>query len=346
MNTETTPEQAYLTAGQLLRQAREQHGLTQQTVADRLCLKLSTIRDIEEDNIPATMVPTFLRGYVRSYAKLVQIPEAEILAILDKHTPAKTAKVSPMQSFSLGKKRKKRESWLMWITWLIILVVISLTGAWWWQNHIAQQKELISMADHSAAKIAQKKASSEDLPTENHDQVTQLPTREQATSEPSPSVAVAENIAENAVAANNTSSHHQEVAQSVASTQNQAVKTPETQLAGNGPQAQTAPLSANQGTAQVPSVSENNSTTVADSNKLMMNFKASCWLQVVDANGKKLFSGTKHKGDHLSLSGSLPYELTIGAPAVVDVQFRGQVVDLSRFIKESRIARLKVPTAQ
>ncbi|MEK9499331.1 cytoskeleton protein RodZ [Photorhabdus sp. P32] len=342
MNTETTPEQAYLTAGQLLRQAREQHGLTQQTVADRLCLKLSTIRDIEEDNIPATMVPAFLRGYVRSYAKLVQIPEAEILAILDKHTPAKTAKVSPMQSFSLGKKRKKRESWLMWITWLIILVVISLTGAWWWQNHIAQQKELISMADHSAAKIAQKKGSSVDSSTESHDQAAQLPAREQATSEPPVSVA----LAENAVVANNTSSHHQEVTQSVASTQNQVMKTPGTQLAGNGPQTQTAPLPANQGTAQVPSVSENNSTAVADSNKLMMNFKASCWLQVVDANGKKLFSGTKNKGDHLSLSGSLPYELTIGAPAVVDVQFRGQVVDLSRFIKESRIARLKVPAAQ
>ncbi|MBS9438381.1 cytoskeleton protein RodZ [Photorhabdus noenieputensis] len=342
MNTETTPEQAHLTAGQLLRQAREQHGLTQQTVADRLCLKLSTIRDIEEDNIPATMVPTFLRGYVRSYAKLVQIPEAEILAILDKHTPAKTAKVSPMQSFSLGKKRKKRESWLMWITWLIILVVISLTGAWWWQNHIAQQKELISMADHSAAKIAQKKASSVNSATESHDQVTQLPAREQATSEPSASAA----LAENAVAANNTSSHHQEVAQSVASTQNRVVKTPETQLAGNGSQTQTTPLPANQGTAQVPSVPENNATAVADSNKLMINFKASCWLQIVDAKGKKLFSGTKHKGDHLNLSGSLPYELTIGAPAVVDVQFRGQAVDLSRFIKESRIARLKVPSAQ
>ncbi|MBS9424855.1 cytoskeleton protein RodZ [Photorhabdus caribbeanensis] len=341
MNTETTPEQAHLTAGQLLRQAREQHGLTQQTVADRLCLKLSTIRDIEEDNIPATMVPTFLRGYVRSYAKLVQIPETEILAILDKHTPAKTAKVSPMQSFSLGKKRKKRESWLMWITWLIILVVISLTGAWWWQNHIAQQKELISMADHSAAKIAQKKASSVDSATntKSHDQATQLPAREQATSEPS--VSAAENVVEA-----NTHNHSEEATQSAASTQNQVVKAPETQLTGNGPQTQTTPLPANQGTAQVPSVPESNSTAVADNNKLMMNFKASCWLQVVDANGKKLFSGTKHKGEQLSLSGSLPYELTIGAPAVVDVQFRGQAVDLSRFAKAGRIARFKVPTAQ
>ncbi|TDB61066.1 cytoskeleton protein RodZ [Photorhabdus khanii] len=330
MNTETTPEQAHLTAGQLLRQAREQHGLTQQTVADRLCLKLSTIRDIEEDNIPANMVPTFLRGYVRSYAKLVQIPEAEILAILDKHTPAKTAKVSPMQSFSLGKKRKKRESWLMWITWLIILVVISLTGAWWWQNHIAQQKELISMADQSAVQIAQKKAKAAGLSTESNDQATQLQASEQPLSAAS---------TENSVKANNADNNRGETSPPVASAQHQAVEPPETQP-------QTVPLPVNQGAAQTPNVSENSSMAVADSNKLVMNFKASCWLQVADANGKMLFSGTKKKGDSLSLSGLLPYKLTIGAPAVVDVQFRGQVVDLSRFIKEHRIARLKVPGTQ
>ncbi|ERT11539.1 cytoskeleton protein RodZ [Photorhabdus temperata] len=328
MNTETTPEQAHLTAGQLLRQAREQHGLTQQTVADRLCLKLSTIRDIEEDNIPANMVPTFLRGYVRSYAKLIQIPEAEILAILDKHTPAKTAKVSPMQSFSLGKKRKKRESWLMWITWLIILVVISLTGAWWWQNHTAQQKELISMADQSAAQVAQKKVHVSDLATGSNDQATQLPASEQPLSAAS---------TENSVKANNANSG--ETSPPVASAQHQVVETPEIQP-------RTAPLPVNPSAAPLSAVSENGSTAVADSNKLVMNFKASCWLQVVDANGKMLFSGTKKKGDSLNLSGSLPYKLTIGAPAVVDVQFRGQVVDLSRFIKEHRIARLKVPGTQ
>ncbi|MCC8420283.1 cytoskeleton protein RodZ [Photorhabdus thracensis] len=327
MNTETTPEQAHLTAGQLLRQAREQHGLTQQTVADRLCLKLSTIRDIEEDNIPANMVPTFLRGYVRSYAKLVQIPEAEILAILDKHTPAKTAKVSPMQSFSLGKKRKKRESWLMWITWLIILVVISLTGAWWWQNHTAQQKELISMADQSAVQIAQKKAKAAGLSTESDEQAIQL----QASEQP-PSAASTENsVKANNANTDNANNNSGNTSPPVASAQHQAVETPEIQP-------QTVPLPVNRGANQIPDV--------ADSNKLVMNFKASCWLQVIDADGKTLFSGTKKKGDSLNLSGSLPYKLTIGAPAAVDVQFRGKAVNLSGFVKAGHIARLKIPGTQ
>ena len=46
MNTENKTEEVKLTAGQLLRQAREKAGLTQQTVADRLCLKLTTVCEI------------------------------------------------------------------------------------------------------------------------------------------------------------------------------------------------------------------------------------------------------------------------------------------------------------
>ncbi len=80
MNTEATHDQnEALTTGVRLRNAREQLGLSQQAVAERLCLKVSTVRDIEEDKAPADLASTFLRGYIRSYARLVHIPEEELL---------------------------------------------------------------------------------------------------------------------------------------------------------------------------------------------------------------------------------------------------------------------------
>lgn len=85
-------------------------------VAERLCLKVSTVRDIEEDKAPADLASTFLRGYIRSYARLVHIPEEELLPGLEKQAPIRPAKVAPMQSFSLGKRRKKRDGWLMTFT--------------------------------------------------------------------------------------------------------------------------------------------------------------------------------------------------------------------------------------
>ena len=67
MNTEATHDQnEALTTGARLRNAREQLGLSQQAVAERLCLKVSTVRDIEEDKAPADLASTFLRGYIRS----------------------------------------------------------------------------------------------------------------------------------------------------------------------------------------------------------------------------------------------------------------------------------------
>ncbi len=117
MNTEATQDhQEANTTGARLRHAREQLGLSQQAVAERLCLKVSTVRDIEDDKAPADLASTFLRGYIRSYARLVHIPEDELLPMMAKQAPIRAAKVAPMQSFSLGKRRKKRDGWLMSFT--------------------------------------------------------------------------------------------------------------------------------------------------------------------------------------------------------------------------------------
>ena len=165
MNTEATHDKnEALSTGVRLRNAREQLGFSQQVVAERLCLKVSTVRDIEEDKAPADLASTFLRGYIRSYARLVHIPEEELLPGLEKQAPIRPANVAPMQSFSLGKRRKKRDGWLMTFTWLVLFVVVGLTGAWWWQNHKAQQEEITTMADQSSAELNAGKDNAQSVP--------------------------------------------------------------------------------------------------------------------------------------------------------------------------------------
>ncbi|MCR3755941.1 MAG: transmembrane component of cytoskeleton [Sodalis sp. Psp] len=159
MNTEVLQDQTVATTtGRRLRQAREHMGLSQQSVAERLRLKVSTVRDIEEDHINPNLASTFLRGYIRSYARLVHVSEEELMPMMDKQTPVKASKVAPMQSFSLGKTRKKRDAWLMGFTWLILFMMIGLTGAWWWQNHKAQQQDIANMANQSSAQLSQGEA--------------------------------------------------------------------------------------------------------------------------------------------------------------------------------------------
>ena len=298
MNTEATQDhQEANTTGARLRNAREQLGLSQQAVAERLCLKVSTVRDIEDDKAPADLASTFLRGYIRSYARLVHIPEEELLPMMAKQAPIRAAKVAPMQTFSLGKRRKKRDGWLMSFTWLVLFVVIGLSGAWWWQDHKAQQDEISTMADQSSAELNSGDNNSQSIPLDNQSANSAPDTAaNSAPVETSPAPAPAS---------------------APAPVENNAVVAPSQ---ANVDTAATTPL---------PTDQANVTAAAASAQDLVLNFTADCWLEVSDATGKKLFSGLQRKGGNLNLSGQAPYKLKIGAPAAVQIQYLGKPGDFS-----------------
>lgn len=329
MNTEATHESnAAKTTGERLRVAREELGLTQQAVAERLCLKVSTVRDIEDDTSPAELASTFLRGYIRSYARLVRIPEEELLPMMEKQAPIRAAKVAPMQSFSLGKRRKKRDGWLMSFTWLILFVVVGLTGAWWWQNHKAQQEEISTMADQSSAELSASNSNSQSAPLNNSDSSTADTSAQQPVQTPAPQSTATDSATNQPLAA---------TAQPTTTADSSAVVSPSQAPVDNAQT--TTPVAPD---TALPTDQAAVTTPAADPNALVMNFNADCWLEVTDATGKKLFSGMQRKDGNLNLAGQAPYKLKIGAPAAVQIQFQGKPVDLSRFIRTSQVARLTV----
>ncbi|MBD8215677.1 cytoskeleton protein RodZ [Erwinia persicina] len=325
MNTEATQEKSSVNStGERLRGARELMGLTQQNVAERLCLKLSTVRDIEEDKSPADLASTFLRGYIRSYARLVRVPEEELLPMMAKQAPVRAAKVEPMQSYSLGKRRKKRDGWLMIFTWLVLFVVVGLTGAWWWQNHKAAQDDLVTMADQNASPEGD---NSQSIPLTDSNASSGADNGSQTAIPLDTTPAESANTSSAPAAATPTAE-----APSVANTQ-----------ADNTQPAVVSPSQAPVDTGasgQLPTSSAGVSQPAVDPNAVIMNFSADCWLEVTDAAGKKLFSGIQRSGGKLSLAGTAPYRLKIGAPAAVQIEYQGKPVDLSRYIRTNQVARL------
>lgn len=339
MNTEATHESntAAQTTGERLRAAREVRGLSQQAVAERLCLKVSTVKDIEDDKSPAELASTFLRGYIRSYARLVGVPEEEILPMMAKQAPVRDSKVQPMQSFSLGKRRKKKDGWLMSITWLILFVVVGLTGAWWWQNHKAQQADLTQMADQTQAE-EHGDASDNSIPLNFNSQQSETDadtagTASQPTQSPSDN------------AQPQTSPVTPTVSAESPSTPSTAAVMPPAPAASAPVSTMPAPESAPASTATVqpglPTAQAAVSAATPHSG-LSLAFNGDCWLEVADASGKKLFSGLKHRGETLDVTGSAPYKLKIGAPNVVTVHYQGKPVDLTRFVRTNQVARFTV----
>jgi len=220
----------------------------------------------------------------------------------------------------------------MSFTWLVLFVVVGLTGAWWWQNHKAQQEEITTMADQSSAELNQAgNGNAQSVPLSTDSAATTSEPQTATTDTP------ATDAAQTPAATANTSAPQ---TQAPAQDQNAVVAPSQAPVdtATNAPAANTAaPLPTDQAGVATPAV---------DPNALVMNFTADCWLEVTDATGKKLFSGLQRKDGTLNLTGQAPYKLKIGAPAAVQIQYQGKPVDLSRFIRTNQVARLTVNAEQ
>ncbi len=133
--------ESILLPGDALRQAREHLGYSSLSVANRLRLRLSIIEDIENNCFEKESIATFMRGYVRSYAKLVGLDEFELLRQMDELGHA-SPQEHEMQSFSRRTKREAHDNRLMGFTWLMAFIILGLSGAWWWQNEYQSELSL------------------------------------------------------------------------------------------------------------------------------------------------------------------------------------------------------------
>ncbi|EIS3745669.1 cytoskeleton protein RodZ [Aeromonas hydrophila] len=292
--------------GQLLRNAREQLGWTREQVASRIHLRLTLIAAIESDTYDKHTSHTFIRGYLRTYAKLVGIPEETILAAYDKLGLTPPDNID-MQSFSRRSRQQANDSRLKVVTWLVILVLIALSVAWWWQ----------STARRSAGDEAL--AATEMGATSNTPSATVPPAVDVADPVVAPATSAAAATSAAPVASAAATTLPVDASSAVATTAVASSAATATQ-----PAADTAASEP----AKVP--------------QLKMSFTADCWLDVKDAKGKTLFSGLKKANDELVLEGPEPLKFIIGAPMAVNIEYQGKSIDMSRY-NNGRTARLSLP---
>lgn len=125
--------------GARLKSAREAMSLTPKEAAAHLHLSANIIDIIEKEQFADGPPPTFMRGYLRSYARFLNVPDHEIgktLQELDISMPIKN--MTPPILHTRSTRRSDR--YLHWITYLVIATMIALVALWW---H-SQQRYVIS----------------------------------------------------------------------------------------------------------------------------------------------------------------------------------------------------------
>ncbi|MCL1125010.1 RodZ domain-containing protein [Shewanella surugensis] len=127
------------TLGEKLKSARETKGLSVAEVAQRLNLRPIIVEKIEADDFSELGGTTYVRGYVKNFARIVQADPDDIQACLN--TILANDKQPNMQSFSRRTTRQARDGRLMLLTYLIAIVLLALL-VWWWIQKSSMETEL------------------------------------------------------------------------------------------------------------------------------------------------------------------------------------------------------------
>ncbi len=129
---------AQVSAGEQLRHLREQKNLSAQDIANRLNLEARIIESIESDNFDSLPAATYVRGYLRSYAKILDADADAILAAYNNEAPD-APEIIPEVKHSTQTSSSDKP--VKAVTYLISLSLFILLVAWWYNQQLNKPVE-------------------------------------------------------------------------------------------------------------------------------------------------------------------------------------------------------------
>jgi cytoskeleton protein RodZ len=292
--------------GQALASARRAKGLSPADVAAKIKLTVRQVEALEAEDTDHLPGDLFLRGFVRNYARLVDLDADELIAPMDAQAAVSEVITAPSEGVALHSGGLKR---LLLVPMLILVLFVLLVAALYQWLRQGEDTLLPQTAGGPATALAPQALP---LTSDTH--------REQG--ETSPPVA------------QEGMPHVDPISPAPAPT----APAP----ANVTPQVSPPPAGERPGK---PAVAEEaspaqESSKPGDAGLHVLRFQASrdAWIQVVDGNGKR-FSKLIRAGGSDSISGVAPFKLVVGEAAQVRLTYDGHPIDLAPFIGQ-KVARL------
>ena len=162
-----TTEQV-LSPGEIFRQTREALNLSLEDVAKEITLRPSILEQLENNEFIQKSTPAiFVKGYVRSYAKFLRLPDSVweniVFAETEKNDLGKNAR-----STRAVNQYSSHNRWIGRLTAIVFVIVIGMTGLWWWQSYQQNTQERDDLVQSYVAS------------TENNQPATALVTTEES----------------------------------------------------------------------------------------------------------------------------------------------------------------------
>ena len=291
--------------GHLLRQAREEQGLSQKETARDLHLTSKVINAIEEDNFELIPSFVFARGYIRSYARHLGLDGQTLVAEFDLAYGVPNNSAKPMSAIRKGVQQSKPgDTWVKLISIVFVVGLVAASIVWWQSQNVSQ---MLPQLSSGAAQELPSDTLVEGLDTDDVNlDLLLLSTNE---SEVDAIVTEADSIIESEEA-------QVVVVEPVVDPVAEAV------------------------TEQAPKEVTDAVVLLPNQAQLVMVFDKDCWVEIKDANGKMVLSDLYSAGDTIEQVITAPIEVLLGrSSGVATMTFDGRTIDLKPHTRKD-IARL------
>ncbi len=298
--------------GRVLTEVREARGLSVPEVAAQLRLSVRQVEALEADDFDRLPGITFLRGFVRNYAKLLQIDPAPLLAACPSAQPEAPAIAAPSRDIEFGGINAPRQ----------LLGPLDRVSARFLTKYVVAAVAVVIVVP-SVVYLALRGDShpaAENRPAEGTAVPLPLPPAEQPPAAP---VAAAVPVtAAPPVSAAQAGAQTAEAPAAAAPVAPGAAVPPATVPAAGAPM----PASAAAAPAAVASTAA--SMPTAAQARVKMMFKGQSWVEIRDKSGKVVFSKLNGAGTEQTVIGTPPLSLVVGNARMVAVTYNDKPVDL------------------
>ncbi|HHF0500542.1 TPA: RodZ domain-containing protein [Haemophilus influenzae] len=297
-----TTEQV-LSPGEIFRQTREALNLSLEDVAKEITLRPSILEQLENNEFIQKSTPSiFVKGYVRSYAKFLRLPDSVweniVFAETEKNDLGKNAR-----STRAVNQYSSHNRWIGRLTAIVFVIVIGMTGLWWWQSYQQNTQERDDLVQSYVAS------------TENNQPATALVTTEESNkSAPETAAPVSQPV-------EITNNLLPEIAQENSVSQ---------------PKNDEKSVSDIQSAVENPSISP--TLPIAKGDLVIEILTNSSWISVKD-NARHVLAQKEYKqGEILTFNGN-EFSLIVGAPSNVRITYKGENYPLK---VDGRVAKFKL----
>ena len=306
--------------GIYLSQARTSLGLSTRDVADRLKLHEDIIKALEASRVDVLPAAAFTQGYIKAYAKLLKISPDETMRAYDVMVPNKVA--SLVVASGVPAERNSHDGLIKGVSYGLVVLGLVLFIFWIQQSGFHLSGNLIEQnntAEQSAADNVEADAAPTSIPMTE-------PASVHATENQPLSTPLQVASAGKPVAAENTRVDVVPL-----------VKKPEP-VSEQNPQPRT-PIVVVKPTSEM--VTETHPVAAGD-DVIRLAATAESWAEVQDADNNRLFYSLIKTGDSQAIKGRAPFKVFLGNAPGVSVEVNNQMVDISRYIRPSKIAHVKI----